>query len=208
MDKHTCNEHEDNVDVFHRDGVNRIPAPGGTHLVHHVLCRVPCDFVCFGRVEVRACAEEETREGDEHERERNVPSGLEPFHFLVAKQVEYDGRVNAHEEYAKPHGGNRAYRNRVVLVKDGAYREESECNRGAYRCAALDPELVEHLAKAVQTAPNDEVPASAMPPTANDLRCHGVHVRGNGLAGFRLEVSVNTDVNEEHTERNADPHAS
>ena len=119
-----------------------------------------------------------------------------------------DGRVNAHEEHAKPNGGNCAYRNRVVLVKDGAHGKESECNRGAYCCAALDPELVEHLTKTVQTAPNDEVPACTMPPTANDLRCHGVHVRGNRLAGIRLEVSDNANVNEEHAECDADPHAA
>ena len=47
-----------------------------------------------------------------------------------------------------------------------------------------------------------------MPPTADNLRCHGVHVRGDGLAGIRLEVSDNADVEEEHAECNADPHAS
>lgn len=128
VDEHACNKHEDNVDVFHCDGVNCIPAPCGTHLVHHVLCRVPCDFVCFGRVEVRACAEEETRERDEHECERNVPCGCEPRQCLVAEQMVDDGRVNAHEEYAKPYRGNRTYRNCVMLVEDGAYRKESKRN--------------------------------------------------------------------------------
>ncbi len=208
VDEHACDKHEDDVDVFHRDGVNCVPAPCGTHLVHHVLCRVPCDFVCFCRVEVRACAEEETCERDEHERKRNVPCCTEPWQSLVAEQVINDGRVNTYKEYAKPYGGNCAYRNRVVLVEDGAQCKEPECNRGAYRCAALDPELVEHLAKAVQTAPDDEVPTGAMPPTANNLRCHGVHVRGNCLAGFWLEVGENANVNEEYAERNADPHAS
>ena len=79
VDEHACDKYEDDVDVFHCDGVNRVPAPCSTHLVHHVLCRVPCDFVCFCRVKVRACTEEETRERDEHERKRNVPCCTEPW---------------------------------------------------------------------------------------------------------------------------------
>ena len=120
MDKHACNEHEYDIDVFPSDGEDGIPTPGGSHLVHHVLSRVPGDFVCFCRVEVGACTEEETRERDEHERERDIPSGGKPFHFLIAEQVINDGRVNAHEQHAEPHGGNRAYWNRVMLVEDGA----------------------------------------------------------------------------------------
>ena len=119
-----------------------------------------------------------------------------------------DGRVNAHEQHAEPHGGNRAYWNRVMLVEDGAQCTETKRDRGADGRAALDPQLVEHLPKAVQAAPDDKVPASAMPPTADNLRCHGVHVRGDGLAGIRLEVGDNADVEEEHAECNSDPHAS
>ena len=47
-----------------------------------------------------------------------------------------------------------------------------------------------------------------MPPTTDNLRCHGVHVRGNRFAGFRLEVGKNGDVEEEHAKGNADPHAA
>ena len=119
-----------------------------------------------------------------------------------------DGRVDAHEKYAEPYSGNGAYRNRVVLVENRAQCKETKSNRGADGCAALDPELVEHLTKAVQAAPDDEVPACAMPPTANNLRCHGVHIRGNRLAGFRLEVGENRDVDKEHAKGNADPHAA
>ena len=82
MDEHTRDEHEDDVDVFPGNRENHVHAPGGSHLVHHVLCRVPCDFVCFGWVEVRAGAEEETRKRDEHECERDVPGGLNPVQLL------------------------------------------------------------------------------------------------------------------------------
>ena len=215
MDEHARDEHEDDVDVFPGNRENHVHAPCCTHLVHHVLCRVPGDFVRFGRVEVRAGAEEETRERDEDERKRDVPSGLKPFQlgfilfrFLFAEQVEYDGRVNAEEENAEPDGGNRAYGYCEMLIENRAQRKQSKSNRGADGGAALDPELVEHLAKAVQTAPDDEVPAGTMPPTADNLCRHGVHVRGNRLAGFRLEVGDNADVEEEHAECDADPHAS
>ena len=52
VDKHTRDEHENDIDVFPSDGEDGIPTPGRSHLVHHVLSRVPCDFVCFCRVEV------------------------------------------------------------------------------------------------------------------------------------------------------------
>ena len=208
VDKHTSDEHEDDIDVFPCDRENRVPAPGGTHLVDHVLSRIPCDFVCFCRVKVGTRAEEETRERDEHKRECHIPSGREPRQLFLAEQMINDGRVDAHEKHAEPHGRNGAYRNRVVLVEDGTQCKESKSNRGADGCAALDPELVEHLAKAVQTAPDDKVPASAMPPTADNLRCHSVHVRGNRLAGFRLEVSKNGDVDKENAKCDADPHAA
>ena len=122
--------------------------------------------------------------------------------------MENDGRVNAEEENAEPDGGNRAYGNCEMLIENCAQRKQAESNRGTDCRAALDPELVEHLAKAVQAAPNDEVPAGAMPPTADNLRCHGVHVRGNRLAGIRLEVGHNADVEEENAECDADPHAA
>ena len=126
MDKHTGDEHENDIDMFPCNRENRVPAPGGTHLVHHVLSRIPCNFICFCRVEVRTRAEEEARERDEHKRERHIPSGRKPGQLLLAEQVINDGRVDAHEKHAEPHGGNRAYRNRVVLVEDRAQSKESK----------------------------------------------------------------------------------
>ena len=208
MDKHTGDEHEDDIDVFPCNRENRVPAPGGAHLVHHVLSRVPCNFVCFSWVEVRACAEEEARERDEYKRERHIPCGREPRQLFLAEQVIDDGRVDAHEKHTEPHGGNGAYRNRVVLVENRAQSKETKSNRCTDGCAAFHPELVEHLSKTIQTAPDDKVPACAMPPTADNLRCHGVHVRGNRLAGFRLEVCKNCDVDKENAKCDADPHAS
>lgn len=52
VDEHARDKHEDDVDVFPGDGAERVPFPGGTHLLHHVLGGVPGDFVCFGGVEV------------------------------------------------------------------------------------------------------------------------------------------------------------
>ena len=132
MDEHARDEHEDDVDVFPGNRENHVQAPGGTHLVNHVLCRVPGDFVRFGGVKVRTSAEEETRERDEHERKRDVPGGLKPFQlgfilfrFLFAEQVEYDGRVNAEEENAEPDGGNRAYGYCEMLIENRAQCKQS-----------------------------------------------------------------------------------
>ena len=208
MDEHASDKHEDDVDVFPGDGAERIPFPGGSHLVHHVLRRVPGDFVRFGGVEVRACAEEEARKGDEDEGEGHVPGRRKPREGLVAEELENDGDVDAYENDAEPYGGNRAYRNGEVLVDNGAHGEKEEGDACAYVGAALDPNLVEHLAKAVQTAPDDEVPTRSVPPTAHNLGGHGVHVRGDELAGIGLEVGVNGDVEEEEAEGDSDPDAS
>ena len=69
MDEHAGDEHEDNVDMFPGDGAKGAPFPGTTHLLHHVLSRIPGDFVCFGWVKVRARAEEQSRKRNEYERE-------------------------------------------------------------------------------------------------------------------------------------------
>ena len=208
VDKHARDEHENDVDVFPSDGEDGIPTPGRSHLVHHVLSRVPCDFVCFCRVEVRTSAEEETRERDEHKRERHIPGGREPRQCFSAEQMINNRRVNAHEKHAEPHSGNCAYWNCVMLVENRTQCKESKSDGCTDGRAALDPELVEHLAKAVQAAPDNEVPASAMPPASHDLRCHGVHVRGYRLARIRFEVGHNANVEEEHAKCDADPHAA
>lgn len=124
MDEHARDEHEDNVDVFPGDGSESIPLPGGAHLVHHVLCGIPGDFVCFGRVEVRACAEEKSRERDENEGERHVPCCVEPVVCFLREKTEYHYAVYAGKEDAEPHGGNGANRRAEVLVYDGAHGKE------------------------------------------------------------------------------------
>ena len=101
--------------MFPGDGAKGTPFPGATHLLHHVLGRVPSDFVCFGRVEVRACAEEESREGDEHEGEGHVPGHIEPVVGLVAEQAEYPNAVEADEQHAKVGGGDGEYGGACLL---------------------------------------------------------------------------------------------
>ena len=197
MDEHARDEHQDDVDVFPGDSAKRIPFPGGTHLLHHVLCGVPGDFVCFGGVEVRTCAEEESRKGDEHEGERNVPGDIKPVVGLVAKEPENQHGVDAGEKHAEIGGGNGENGGVGLLEDDCAYGKQDKRGYRAEGEAPLAPDFVEHLAETIEAAPDDEVPTCAVPPTTYDLRRHGVHVRCNELAGIGLEISVNGDVEEE-----------
>ena len=190
VDEHACDKHEDDVDVFPRDGAERVPAPGGTHLVHHVFGRIPGDFVCFGGVEVRACAEEESRKRDEHEGERHVPGHIQPVVCLLAEEAENHHGEYAGEKHAEPDCGYGADGEVEVLVDNRAHGKEEECCGGAEGDAALAPDFIEHLAETVEAAPDDEVPAGTVPPAAYDLRGHGVHVGGDELAGIRFEVGV------------------
>ena len=208
MDEHARDKHEDDVDVFPGDGAEGIPLPGGAHLLHHVLRGVPGDFVRFGGVKVRACAEEESREGDEHEGERHVPGHVKPVVRLLAEQAEDEHGIDAEEQHTEIDGGNREDGDVVVLEDDGACGEQDECGARAEGDAALAPDFVEHLAKAVEAAPDDEVPACTVPPAAHDLGCHGVHVGGDELAGIGFEVCVDADVEEERAEGDTDPHAA
>ena len=124
VDEHACDEHQDDVDVFPGDGSQVVPFPGGSHLVDHVLGRVPGHFVGFCRVQVRACAEEKAGEGDEHEGKGHVPGGVEPVEGLLAEQPENHDAVDAEEQNAEPYGGNGADRSVQVLVDDGADGKE------------------------------------------------------------------------------------
>lgn len=117
--------------MFPCDSGNGFQLPGGTHLLHHVLGGVPGNFVGFGRVQVRTCAEEQTGEGDEHESQGNIPGGVEPMIGLVAEQTENHHGVNACKENAEPYGGNGKNGVAPVLENDAANSEQYERCDGA-----------------------------------------------------------------------------
>ena len=78
-----CNENEHIAIVVH-DLRNPVDVPKASHLVDHVLGGVPCRFIGFGRVEVGAATEKQSREGDEGEGLENGPSILQPLPSLLA----------------------------------------------------------------------------------------------------------------------------
>ena len=127
---------------------------------------------------------------------------------LVAEQAEHPYRVNAREEYAEVGRGNRE-NGRMRLLEDNRARgEQNERGNRAEFEAALAPNLVEYLAKTVQAAPNNKVPAGTVPPTAHNLGGHGVHVGGNELARFGPKVGDNRNVGEQEPKHNAHEHAA
>ena len=115
---------------------------------------------------------------------------------FVAEQAEHPYGVNAGEEHAEVDCSNREDGGVRLLEDYGACSEQDERGDGAELEAALAPDFVEYLAKAVQTTPNDKVPAGTVPPTAHNLGGHGVHVGGNELARFGPKVGDNGNVDE------------
>ena len=126
VDEHARDKHQDNVDVFPGDCADGIPFPGGTHLLHHVLGRIPGDFVGFGGVEVRTGAEEQARERDEDERERHVPGHVNAVDVLVAKQAENQHGIDAGKQNAKVCRGDRENGDVGLLKDNGARGEQNE----------------------------------------------------------------------------------
>ena len=86
MDYKTYHYENEYVAVVTDDVGDLLQTPAAAHLVYHVLGGVPSGFVGFGRVEVGAAAEEQSREGDEGEGLENGPSVLQPLQGFLSTQ--------------------------------------------------------------------------------------------------------------------------
>lgn len=113
VDDHAHEEGDEDDGIVVEDVRNLLPVPLTTDAFDHLRGGTPGDLVGFGRVEIGAAAEEESREADEEEGEEDVP------HFVGAAVEEglaalaMDGATDDAPEFEKDDAGSDDHEGKV-----------------------------------------------------------------------------------------------
>lgn len=188
MDDHSEDEDEDHTYVLLSHLRDQGQVPVAAYSLDHILCRTPRFLIRLGRVQVGAASEEKAGESNEYERHSDRPASLKPREGgLEAAQMvehphggayEYDQRPD--EEKVEHRCGNRGLKN-IKGHADETYDERPDVDITAL------PKPVDQHSETVQTAPDHEVPAGAVPKAAKKHRVHPVDVRDEFFAVFLAE---------------------
>lgn len=188
VDDHTDDEDQNHAEMLLNHLRNEGQIPIAADALDHILCRAPRFLVRFRRVQVGAASEEKAGESNEYERHSDRPACLKPR----------EGGLEAAQMVEHPHGGTYEYNERPDVeqvehrcgysglknIKGQAYESYNE--RPDIDITAF-PEPVDQHSETVQTAPDHEVPAGAVPEAAKKHRVHPVDVRDEFLAVFLAE---------------------
>ena len=141
--------------------------------LHHILCRVPRLLIGKRRLEIRSASEEKARESYEYEGHQHRPCGVKPSESCLemAFVVEHvhpgtEGDDRSPDEEQIEH----CRREEPVQQIEGQ-TDQRDCQGAEIDIAAV-PEPVDQHSQAVEPSPDHEIPARAMPQTAQK---HGVH---------------------------------
>ncbi len=188
MDDHSEDEDEDHTYVLLSHLRDQGQVPVAAYSLDHILCRTPRFLIRLGRVQVGAASEEKAGESNEYERHSDRPASLKPREGgLEAAQMvehphggayEYDQRPD--EEHIEHRSRDRGLKN-IKGHADESYDERPDVDITAF------PEPVDQHSETVQTAPDHEVPAGAVPKAAKKHRVHPVDVRDEFFAVFLAE---------------------
>lgn len=194
VDNHSQYDESEHIPIVVGNFGNLFQTPMASDLVDHVLGCDPGRFVGQGRVKIGAAAEEQTREGDEGEGVQHSPCILEPLPGLLAaiEVVKHPNYVACKNDEA-PCKEHVEHRQRHKNAQHPQSESNSEDEQRTTVNAPVFPKTVENHAYTVQSAPNHEVPGSAMPKTAQKHRVHAVDFGGDFLALFGLEVSYEAE---------------
>ena len=188
MDDHAQEEEQEDLPVGGTD-LEDIDIPRRTDASHHGLGRAPCRLVGLGRIEVAACTEEETGEGDEGEGDEDGPGTFEPGQTSLT-HVGAEGMV---EKQTHPGTDGDEEQEAEDEVPPGTGSQEGECpdkeadgggEQGTEEEPHVAPELEDDHAHSIQATPDDEVHAGPMPHTTQEHGNHGVEVGIDLLATF------------------------
>lgn len=188
MDDHSEDEDEDHTYVLLSHLRDQGQVPVAADALDHILCCAPRFLVRLGRVQVGAASEEKAGKSNEYERHGYRPTCLKPREsgLEATKMIEH------------PHGGAYEYDERpdVEQVEHRSWdrglknikghADETYDERPDIDITAL-PEPVDQHSETVQTAPDHEVPAGAVPEAAKKHRVHPVDVRDQFLTVFLAE---------------------
>lgn len=208
MDEHSQRKNQNNGKVGVRHLREERKVPRASDLVNHIAGGFPGDLIRFGRVEIGTGSEEQARRSDEDECQNDVPSKAQAGErFLEKKSVEQLG-VNTGKNESAPDGDNSPKRRVMPFAGNGRDGGDKEHQDGAHFDFLLAPLRVCYHSESVQSAPDDEIPAGAVPESADKLRNHGVHVFGDCLAGVLFEECAQTENQVKNPQGESDPDAS
>ena len=179
MYNHAKEEDDENRCIVGEDGGDLLPIPCAADTFDHLGGGTPGGFVGFGRVEVGATTEEETREADEDKGEESIPDkdealfetrGVVAFAPQKGYYVEQnDGRSNNHEGEVE-HAEDRIGEEMVEALGCQIYQRDGH---DAVEGAFAFPPLIDKDSQTVEGTPRDEVEGCAMPHTTEQ---HGIKV--------------------------------
>lgn len=188
MDDHAGNEEQHDVLILLNERQDDRVIPRAANLVHHLLGSLPGFAVGGSGVEVTCRTEEQTREGDEDEGLEYIPRIVDPPNEAVRSTHSPqpadvpDRRTDPEDEYPHLHHIHQ----RVRAVRELARSNHADCQKEHDEVtdmfAQCPPALVDNHADTVESAPDDEVPACAVPQAADEHGEERVAVRRKEFA--------------------------
>ena len=209
MDDHAYDDEDEYIAVFVADLGDDGEVPGGTDLLNHIPGGAPSYFVGRGRIKVGTASEEQAGERDEGEGLGDAPHRSEGLERLLssAKMVDIThqraGADDQGPDFQKIE--DRGWRD---PGQDGTSRRRQRHDRHAQVPVHILPELISYGSQAVEAAPYDEVPAGAMPETAQQHRDEAVHIGGDFLAARGRQPGDDADDGCERQDADTHPDAS
>ena len=183
MYQHSGGEHQQNPDMLlhHLRNERQVPLP--SYALHHILRRVPRLLIGLSRIQIRAAAEEKTRESDENEGHKHRPGSLEPGERrLEMTEMIQHPHERSGENNKRPDEEHIEHRSPVISLQTTENQTDKSDNESPEIHVAALPEAVDQHTQTVQAAPDHKVPAGPVPQTSEQHRVHTVDVRDQLLA--------------------------